>query len=258
MEWQQVEENFVLTPPQPHGVVHFLGGAFLAAAPHISYGRVLETLAKDGYVIVATPFLNNTFDHRQIAADVSKSFNRVRSKLFLDYFPIFGMGHSMGCKIHLLVNSLYNPERAGNIFIAYNNYSVKQSIPLFKEFASTIPEMSIMEFEPSPAATLALVEQKYEVKNNLLIKFFDDDIDEIAALAVHLNRKFKDTITVHTLSGTHLTSMGIDFKWQSGSSFSPLDAIAQWVKQGINKDNSTLEKVLVRWLKTQTSLLAKA
>jgi len=257
MEWQQVEENFVLAPSQPKAVIHFLGGAFLAAAPHVTYSRVLETLAQAGYVIVATPFLNNTFDHRQIAANVNKSFKRVRSKLFLDYFPVFGLGHSMGCKIHLLINSLYNPERAGNIFIAYNNYSAKQSIPLFKELAGTIPEMSIMEFEPSPAATMTLIDQNYEVTNNLLIKFFDDDIDEIATLAVHLHRKFKEAITVHTLPGTHLTSMGIDLKWQSGEVFSPLDAIGQWLKQGMHKDNYTLEKVLIRWLKNQTSLLAQ-
>ncbi|MFN5964146.1 MAG: DUF1350 family protein, partial [Pseudanabaena sp.] len=70
MQWKQVEENWVLTPAKPKGVIHFLGGAFFAAAPHVAYGRVLEQMAKNDYAIVATPFLNNTFDHRQIAREV--------------------------------------------------------------------------------------------------------------------------------------------------------------------------------------------
>jgi len=253
MEWQLVENNYVLAPTQPKGVIHFLGGAFFAAAPHVSYSRVLETLAQAGYVIVATPFTNSTFDHRQIATDVYKSFKRTRSKLFLDYFPLFGMGHSMGCKIHLLINCLYpadKPIRAGNIFIAYNNYGTKQSIPLFKEFSGTIPEMAAMEFTPSPLETMELINDKYEVENNLLIKFVDDNIDEIAVLASQLKRKFKEKVNVQTLSGTHMTSMGMDLKWQAGQSFTPVDAVFQWIKQGMHKDNSTLEQTLLTWLRS--------
>ena len=255
MEWQQVENNFVLAPSQPKGVIHFLGGAFFAAAPHISYSRMLETLAEAGYVIVATPFVNSTFDHRQIAIDVYKSFKRTRSKLFLDYFPLFGVGHSMGCKIHLLINSLYPSERAGNIFIAYNNYGAKQSIPLFREFSGTIPEMSIMEFTPSPLETMELVNQSYGVANNLLIKFQNDSIDEIAVLASQLKRKFDDKVTVKILPGTHVTSMGMDLKWQAGQSFTPVDAVFQWLRQGIHKDNSTLEQTLLTWLRSQNPQL---
>ncbi|NUN63234.1 DUF1350 family protein [Pseudanabaena biceps] len=251
MQWKQIEENWVLTPPKPQGVIHFLGGAFFAAAPHVAYGRVLEQLAIANYAIVATPFLNNTFDHRQIARDVHTSFRKVRSKLFLDYFPVFGMGHSMGCKIHLLVNSLYSPSRAGNIFIAYNNYSADRSIPFFKELAGTIPEMSTMEFTPTPMETERLVAANYATPQNLLVKFIDDDIDEISTLGKILKQKFPDTVSLHTLKGTHLTSMGVDLKWKAGSSFSPVDAIAQWVKQEVHRNNQTLEQVMLSWLNNQ-------
>lgn len=254
MQWQQVEDSFVLTPPHPKGVIHFLGGAFFAAAPQISYTRILETFAQAGYVIVATPFLNSTFDHRQIAAEVHKSLKRVRSKLFLDYFPLYGMGHSMGCKIHLLINSLFPSERSGNIFIAYNNYGAKESIPLFKEFATTIPEMAILEFSPSPLETMELINSNYEIPHNLLIKFEDDNIDEISTLGTQLQRKFGNQVTIKTLPGIHLTSMGIDLKWQAGKSFTPVDAVLQWVKQGLNKDNSTLEQAILTWLKSMKSV----
>ena len=252
MQWKQVEENWVLTPAKPKGVIHFLGGAFFAAAPHVTYGRVLEQLAENNYAIVATPFLNNTFDHRQIARDVHASFRKARSKLFLDYFPVFGMGHSMGCKIHLLMNCLYNPTRAGNIFIAYNNYSADRSIPFFKELASKIPEMSSMNFIPSPKETEQLVAANYQTTHNLLVKFVDDGIDEISILDLLLKQKFPKTVTLQTLEGTHLTSMGIDMKWQTGSSFSAIDAIAQWVKQEMHKNNQSLELVLLAWLAKQT------
>nr|WP_231662373.1 DUF1350 family protein [Pseudanabaena sp. 'Roaring Creek'] len=253
MEWKQIEENWVLTPQKPKGVIHFLGGAFFAAAPHVAYSRVLEQLAQNNYAIVATPFLNNTFDHRQIAREVHNSFRKARSKLFLDYFPVFGMGHSMGCKIHLLINSLYKPTRAGNIYIAYNNYSADRSIPFFKNLANTIPEMSSMEFTPSPKETEQIVTANYPTTQNLLVKFVDDDIDEISALAQLLQQKFPKTVILQTLEGTHLTSMGIDVKWQAGSNFSAIDAIAQWVKQELHKNNQTLELVLLAWLAKQTA-----
>ncbi|MEE3715677.1 DUF1350 family protein [Tumidithrix elongata RA019] len=248
MEWRQIEQSWVIAPPAPKAVIHFLGGAFFAAAPHVSYGRVLEKLANTGYVIVATPFTNSTFDHRQIAMDAHRSFRKVKSKLFLDYFPVFGVGHSMGCKIHLLIDSLLNPERAGNIFISYNNYSANQSIPFFKQLTGTIPEISGMEFEPSPEATKQLVDRNYKTERNLLVRFFDDDIDEILSLAQQLEQKFPTTVKVQTLPGNHLTSMGVNVNWQTGSSFTPLDAIGQWLKQEVHKDNHTLEQVMIRWL----------
>ena len=157
----------------------------------------------------------------------------------------------MGCKIHLLMNCLYNPTRAGNVFIAYNNYSADRSIPFFKELAGTIPEMSSMEFKPTPKETEQLVTANYQTTHNLLVKFVDDGIDEISILAKLLQHKFPQTVTVQTLEGTHLTSMGLDMKWQAGSSFSAIDAIAQWVKQEMHKNNQSLELVLLDWLTKQ-------
>jgi hypothetical protein len=154
----------------------------------------------------------------------------------------------MGCKIHLLINCLYKPTRAGNIYIAYNNYSADRSIPFFKNLSGTIPEMSSMEFTPTPKETEQLVTANYQITNNLLIKFVDDGIDEIAILAELLNQKFPKTIDLQTLEGTHLTSMGLDVKWKAGASFSPIDAIAQWVKQEMHKNNQSLELVLLAWL----------
>jgi len=254
MDWLEVEKSWVLTPPRAKAVIHFLGGAFLAVSPHVAYRRLLEALAQMGYVIVATPFLN-TFDHRQIALDVYQSYRLAENKLFLDYFPVFGMGHSMGCKIHLLMDSWFDLQRQGNILMAYNNYSAYRSIPFFENLMATLPEIKEVEFIPSPQETVNLIKKSYGTEQNLLIKFQDDEIDEIQGLAEVLRPKFRQAVQVVKLPGTHVTPVALDVSWQAGQVFSPIDAIAQWMKQGwnqnINRDNLRLEQVIRNWLDSQ-------
>ncbi|HEY9599727.1 MAG TPA: DUF1350 family protein, partial [Cyanophyceae cyanobacterium] len=69
MDWQEVSSSWVLIPPRPTGIVHFLGGAFVATAPHVTYRSLLEQVARQGYAVIATPFVN-TLDHIAIARDV--------------------------------------------------------------------------------------------------------------------------------------------------------------------------------------------
>ena len=45
--WTEKLGNFLLKPPlsmKPVGVIHFLGGAFVGAAPHLTYRYLLDTL----------------------------------------------------------------------------------------------------------------------------------------------------------------------------------------------------------------------
>ena len=62
----------------------------------------------------------NTLDHAAIAKSVLQSFESAIAELQAKgilrrrYLPIYGMGHSMGCKLHLLIGSLFDVERAGN------------------------------------------------------------------------------------------------------------------------------------------------
>ena len=113
MDWQEISGSWVLIPPRPIGIVHFLGGAFIAAAPQITYRWLLEQLGRQGYAVIATPFVN-TLDHVAIARDVLNRFettlNRLQATSVLRkrYLPIYGVGHSMGCKLHLLIGSLYS------------------------------------------------------------------------------------------------------------------------------------------------------
>lgn len=263
MEWRELGGNWLVVPDRPTAMIHFLGGAFVAAAPQITYRSLLEHLAEQGYAVVATPFVN-TFDHEAIARQVLRSFLRAEEYLLervfrRSYVPLYGLGHSMGCKLHLLIGSRSSQERAGNIFLSFNNYPARRSIPFLDQmsqfstqFSSQIPPQFApllnVEFTPSPTETYTLIERQYQVRRNLLIRFAMDDIDQTRSLSDVLTRRFPDMTTLHTLGGNHLTPMGQDLKWQPGATFTPLDALGQFVQQGLNRDFIQLKRTITRWL----------
>ncbi len=80
MDWKEISGNWVLIPRHPIGIVHFLGGAFVATAPQVTYRWLLEQLAAKNYAVVATPFVN-TLDHAAIAQSVLQSFERTLDQL---------------------------------------------------------------------------------------------------------------------------------------------------------------------------------
>ncbi|MBV8884542.1 MAG: DUF1350 family protein [Chroococcidiopsidaceae cyanobacterium CP_BM_RX_35] len=248
MNWQEISGNWVLIPRSPVAIVHFLGGAFVAAAPQLTYRWLLEQLAAEGYVVIATPFVN-TLDHTVIAKSVWQSFERTLTQLQSTalpqrYLPIYGIGHSMGCKLHLLISSLFPLERAGNILISFNNYAASDAIPLVQQFTPTFA----IEFTPSPLETNALVRERYSVRRNLIIKFTSDTIDQSAALAQMLHQRFPDMVTLRTLTGSHTTPLGQDISWQTGTTFTPFDALGQWFRQEVYRDLNQLKRIILSWL----------
>ncbi|ADI62804.1 DUF1350 family protein [Trichormus azollae] len=249
MDWKDIRGNWVIIPPKPIGIIHFLGGAFVATAPHLTYRWLLEQLAAKGYVVIATPFVN-TLDHSTIAQSVLINFERTLERLQDTgelrklYLPIYGVGHSMGCKLHLLIGSLFKVERAGNILISFNNYTAKEAIPLVEQLNSTLA----IEFTPTPLETNQLVEERYHIRRNLLIKFSNDNLDQSAVLTKILQNRFPEMVTTQTLSGNHTTPLGQEIKWQPGNSFTPLDALGQWFKQEVYRDLNQLRKIILLWL----------
>ncbi|MEL6322011.1 MAG: DUF1350 family protein, partial [Cyanobacteria bacterium J06626_14] len=251
-------------------IIHLLGGAFIAAAPHVTYRWILESLAEQGYLVVATPFIN-TFDHGAIARQALVSFEQalecIDNQMGQRHLPIYGLGHSMGCKIHLLIGSLFEEERAGNIFVSFNNYAARRSVPLLDQFSQistafedarrTLPFLNqmtpvtlnpSMEFTPSPEETAELITKMYETQRNLLIKFMRDDIDQTYSLHDVLFRRFPDMTAIQILRGNHLTPLGQDIQWTPGQTFSPLDAVGQFMKQELYKDLKQLRHHILMWL----------
>jgi len=99
--WEERHGNFILRPSgtttaaaatagtqtPPLGIVHFLGGAFVGAAPHLTYRYFLEAFAAQGYVVVATPYRLD-LDYLSTCEAVLARFDAVAAELNAEYgFP---------------------------------------------------------------------------------------------------------------------------------------------------------------------------
>ncbi|CAI0399473.1 unnamed protein product, partial [Linum tenue] len=134
-DWTEIEGAWVLKPRngRANSVVHFIGGIFVGAAPQLTYRLFLEHLAEKGVMVIATPYASG-FDYFHIADEAQFKFDRAfrflqESKLNsmagvfvqVEDLPTFGMGHSLGSVIHLLIGSRYAVQRSGNVLMAFNN-----------------------------------------------------------------------------------------------------------------------------------------
>ncbi|OMP10850.1 hypothetical protein COLO4_04222 [Corchorus olitorius] len=125
---------WVLKPKrsEPKSVVHFIGGIFVGAAPQLTYRLFLERLSEKGILVIATPYASG-FDYFYIADEVQLKFDRCLRFLqeTVNDLPTFGIGHSLGSVIHLLIGSRYAVQSSGNILMAFNNKEASLAVPLF-------------------------------------------------------------------------------------------------------------------------------
>ena len=157
--WVEVSGNFLLMPlnknggemTQPSGVIHFLGGAFVGAAPHITYRYLLEALNAAGYIIVATPYRLD-MDYLRSCDEILAKFDAVAFNLAGKYgpLPVIGLGHSCGALLQTLITCLFpNAPRAINILISFNNKPVSAAIPGFDDLVVPLSEQIMGESERS-------------------------------------------------------------------------------------------------------------
>jgi len=161
-KWEEVEGNFVLRPSiedgPPRALVHFLGGAFVGAAPHVTYRYMLEKLAERGYLIVATPH-DLSFDHLQTCDLIISRFERIAPTLARTYgaLPVVGIGHSLGALLHLLITSLFpDTPRAANALLSFNNKPVGEAVPFFEEFFAPLCTFVAQKNGTIPSGTEAI------------------------------------------------------------------------------------------------------
>ncbi|GFR44738.1 hypothetical protein Agub_g6066 [Astrephomene gubernaculifera] len=154
-DWAEVEGCYVLYPPagrQPAAVAHFLGGAFVGAAPQMAYRLFLEALANRDILVIATPY-STSFDHLRIADECQFKFDRALRALSAgplapgalppSSLPAYGVGHSLGGLIHLLISARYAVQRSGNVLLSYNNRPASDVIPLLSPLLA--PSARLME-----------------------------------------------------------------------------------------------------------------
>jgi hypothetical protein len=200
--WRQNGDLWQLAPAPEisrRGVVEFIGGSYLAATPQLSYRRLLEALAKRGWEIQAWSYVPG-FDHQSQANDAWRRFREARADTSRGAGRL-RLGHSLGCKLHLLA-----PDGGRGCdalaALAFNNFSAERSVPLLAELGQQFNFRS--EFSPSPEETLALVGRGYVQPTNLLVRFRRDSIDQSSRLLGVLQARPLDNSQLVELPGDHL------------------------------------------------------
>jgi hypothetical protein len=198
MNWRQNGSLWCLEPPRPQGLIQFIGGSYLAATPQLSYRRLLESLGRRGLAIQAWSYVPG-FDHQAQANEAWKLFRTARPS---GDQPLLRLGHSLGCKLHLLAP---DNGRNGNglVALSFNNFSAERSVPLLAELGPRLGFQS--EFSPSPSETLRLVSSNYRQSRNLLVRFNRDGIDQSQRLLTLLQARSGDQSELLELPGDHLT-----------------------------------------------------
>ena len=222
---------FVFEPPggAPWGVVHFVGGAALGTYPHVAYGELLRrVVAETGVAVVATPFALS-LDHETAAAECRAALDRCLGD-WPPGLPVFGLGHSLGCKL-LLLNEARAPRYERLVHVAANNFGIVDSARLLEVFLEGFEDgpagdaspwgsiaeivaagaaMAGVEIAPSPEETLRRLDAV--AAPCAFVAFDRDDLDCSASLAAALPRR----ANVAGLDGDHLTPVfvrveGLDF-----------------------------------------------
>jgi len=201
--WQQRDDLWLLEPDgAARGLIEFIGGSYLAATPQLSYRRLLETLAAQGWRLHAWSYVPG-FDHQSQANAAWRRFRRERAEAGMGPAdrPL-RLGHSLGCKLHLLAPD-GGRGSSGLAALSFNNFSAERSVPLLAELGQQFNFRS--EFSPSPQETLEQVRSSYQQTHNLLVRFERDGIDQSRRLLAVLQERPGDRSTLLELPGDHLT-----------------------------------------------------
>ncbi len=206
--------NYCYWPSNPKKIIEFIGGSYLASKPDFTYKRFIESLIKKNYAVHAYKYIPQ-FDHQELAIEAWKDFKNCRRSLLKrlgSSIPSVRIGHSLGCKLHLI-----SPDGGRNcekfISISFNNFSANRSIPFLKKISQKLEFNS--EFSPSPERTFGIIKKTYNQKNNFLIKFNSDELDQTDKLLSCLRARKEDNSKGIKLKGTHtiIASAGLRGKF---------------------------------------------
>ena len=222
-------------PPRPVGLIEIIGGSYISIKPEVSYKRLISALLQRNFAVHSWGYIPN-FDHQMQANQAWKQFRLSRDILEKRVGLIeksIRLGHSLGCKLHLLA-----PDGGRNcnglVAISFNNFKANKSIPMLKKMSKRLNFQT--EFSPSPVETLRLIREHYEQMNNLLIRFKNDNLDENNLLFKSLKERDSDKSEIVQLNGNHLTpvSLGLREKllksnFQSSLKYKNIDLIVDQI-----------------------------
>ena len=208
---RQIKDVSCQWPSRPVGLIEIIGGSYISMKPEISYKRLISQLLQRNFAVHSISYIPN-FDHQIQANQAWKQFRLTRTILEKRVGLIqksIRLGHSLGCKLHLLA-----PDGGRNcnglVAISFNNFKANKSIPMLKEISKRLNFQT--EFSPSPGETLNLIREHYEQKNNLLIRFKNDNLDENNLLLKTLKERDSDRSEIMQLDGNHLTPISLGLR----------------------------------------------
>tara|TARA_B100000579_G_scaffold188179_1_gene153522 strand:- start:216 stop:941 length:726 start_codon:yes stop_codon:yes gene_type:complete len=232
---RRISDVFCQWPSRPVGLVEIIGGSYISIKPEITYKRLISGLLETNFAVHSWSYIPN-FDHQIQANQAWKQFRHSRNILEkrVGFIPkVIRLGHSLGCKLHLLA-----PDGGRNcnglVAISFNNFKAEKSIPMLRKMSQRLNFQT--EFSPSPSETLNLIKEHYEQINNLLVRFKDDNLDQNNLLLRSLKGRDLDKSKIMQLSGNHLTpvSLGLREKllksnYQSSLKYKKIDLIVNQI-----------------------------
>ena len=209
--YRYIKDVFCQWPSKPIGLIEIIGGSYLCIKPEITYKRIIEKLFKKNFAVHAWSFIP-IFDHQIQSNQAWKSFRSCRKILEKRVGiipPPIRLGHSLGCKLHLLAPDGGTGAK-GLIAISFNNFTANESIPMLRRISEKLKLQT--EFSPSPNETLALIHKYYEQQNNVIISFTNDNLDQSTILLDCLKEKGLDNSKRLILNGSHLTPVSFGLR----------------------------------------------
>lgn len=242
---QTLEDGVVVYEPSdfrtPWAVVHFVGGAGLGTYPDVAYGALLSRLCDAmGVGCLATPF-ELTLDHATAANSVDVDFRRAlkavcRERAWPTDLQVFGLGHSLGCKLLLLLQSEDKDNYRSLGFVSANNFGLADSARLVRDFLaefgggrttdslSTVVDVALLavtaagiDVSPNPMDTLDILRRAANLVDvdddspafpAKFVSFDDDDLDSTPDILDALDLEPKDA--TYALPGGHLSPVFIN------------------------------------------------
>ena len=232
---RRINDVFCQWPSRPIGLIEIIGGSYISIKSEVTYKRLISGLLERKFAVHSWSYIPN-FDHQIQANHAWKQFRLCRKILEkrIHFIPkSIRLGHSLGCKLHLLA-----PDGGRNcdglVAISFNNFKADKSIPMLRKMSNRLNFQT--EFSPSPIETLNIISEHYEQTNNLLIRFRNDSLDQNSLLLKSLKERDSDKSKIIQLDGNHLTpvSLGLREKilksnFQSSLKYKTIDLIVDQI-----------------------------
>ena len=208
---RRISDVFCQWPSRPIGLIEIIGGSYISIKPEVTYKKLISGLLQRNFAVHSWGYIPS-FDHQIQANNAWKQF-RLSRRILEERVGLIAksirLGHSLGCKLHLLA-----PDGGRNcnglVAISFNNFKADKSIPMLRKMSQRLNFQT--EFSPSPAETLNLIREHYDQINNLLISFKNDNLDQNDLLLKSLKGRDSDNSKIMQLDGNHLTPVSIGIR----------------------------------------------